>query len=252
MYAGALPQCVHAGGPALGRRDHAPHPDQAGCALSVGADRDPGAERPDCHPQRAGRVRLAQGPGQADHRRPAQNIAVELRPEIPTDASDPPRASTRTGQDGRYALERIANGRYLLSAGGGGAGSPQANVTGAGLDQTLDLEVESVARAPVWLQLTGRVVDANDRGVPGARVWEAGGECHATTAADGTYRLVVIGDPGGPRRILDATTSDRSGFVLATEGSPQPPIRLTRPALSGVPSDVCPTGQRASQGRDVA
>ena len=172
---------------------------------------------------------------------PAPSIAVELRPEIPTDASDPPRASTRTGQDGRYALERVANGRYLLSAGGGGAGSPQANVTVAGVDQTLDLEIESVARALVWLQLTGRVVDANDRGVPGARVWEADGECHGTTAADGRYRFIVIGDTSGPRRVLDATTSDRSGFVLATESSPQPPIRLNRPALSGVPSDVCPT-----------
>jgi hypothetical protein len=126
---------------------------------------------------------------------PAQDISVELRPEIPTDASDPPRAGTRTGTDGRYALERIANGRYLLSAGGGGAGSPQANVPVAGVDQTLDLEIEAVARALVWAQISGRVVDANNRGVAGARVWEAGAECHGTTAADGMYRFFVIGDP---------------------------------------------------------
>ena len=174
------------------------------------------------------------------------NTAVELRPEVPRDASDSPRASTHTDPNGQYALERIENGRYLLSAGGGGAGSPQANVTIAGVDQTLDLQLEPVALALVFSQFSGRVVDATDKPAAAASVWEAEGNCHATTAADGSYKFVLPSDGGHVRRLLNATTPARSGFVLATDTSPQPTIRLDRPALSAVPAAACQTSCRAA------
>jgi hypothetical protein len=171
---------------------------------------------------------------------PSANTTVELRPEVPTDPSDPPRASTRTNISGQYMLERVDNGRYLLTAGDGGVGSPQANVTIAGADLVLDLRLEPVATALVFTLLSGRVVDASNRPVGNASVWLTGGNCHATTASDGTYTMAVIHDTAS-QRILNATTSAQSGFVLVTNAQAQPTIQLSRPALSGAPSDICPT-----------
>jgi hypothetical protein len=172
---------------------------------------------------------------------PSANTNVELRPEIPTDPSDPPRASTRTNSNGQYTLERVENGRYLLTAGSGGLGSPQANVTIANADLVLDLQIDPVAAAFVGRLLTGRVVDSANRPVSGASVWLINGYCHAITAPDGTYSMRVVHDTTG-QRILNATTSTRSGFVQVADAASQPAIQLTRPAVSGVPSDVCPTG----------
>jgi hypothetical protein len=171
---------------------------------------------------------------------PSANTNVELRPEVPTDPSDPPRASTRTNTSGQYMLARVENGRYLLTAGGGGAGSPQANVTIADADLILDLRVEPVAQALVFKLLTGRVVDASNRPVSGASTWLTGGNCHAVTGSDGTYSMAVIHDTSS-QRVLNATTSAQSGFVLVSDSEAQPTIQLSRPALSGVPSTVCPT-----------
>ena len=137
-------------------------------------------------------------------------------------------------------LARVENGRYLLTAGGGGVGSPQANVTIAGADLVLDLRVEPVAAALVFKLLTGRVVDTSNRPVNSASVWLTGGNCHATTGSDGTYAMAVIHDTTS-QRILNAATSAQSGFVVVSDTAAQPTIQLSRPALSGVPSDVCPT-----------
>ncbi len=171
---------------------------------------------------------------------PSANTTVELRPEVPTDPSDPPRASSRTNTNGQYMLQRVENGRYLLTAGGGGVGSPQANVTVAGADLVLDLRLEPVATALVYKVLTGRVVDASNRPVSGASVWLTGGNCHATTVSDGTYAMAVIHDTSS-QRVLNATTSAQSGFVLVTDTEAQPMIQLSHPALSGVPPDLCAT-----------
>ena len=170
---------------------------------------------------------------------PAVGTAVELRPEIPIDASDPAVAATRTDRDGKYALDKIAFGRYLISAGGGGAGSPESLITIATAALGVDMRLESVALALTYIQLTGSVVDDAGRPKAAASVWQSGADCHATTGPDGSYKFVIRQNPEGPRRILTATTADHSGFVLATDTSPQPLIRLTRPALSGVPSGVC-------------
>jgi hypothetical protein len=171
---------------------------------------------------------------------PSANTAVELRPEVPIDPSDPPLASTHTDNGGQYMLARVQNGRYLLTAGGGGIGSPQANVTIAGSDLLVDLQLEPVAAALVHKLLTGRVVDSSSRPVSGASVWLSGGSCHANTGSDGAYSMSVILDSGG-QRVLNATTSAQSGFVLVADSATQPTIQLTRPAATGVPSDICPT-----------
>jgi hypothetical protein len=171
---------------------------------------------------------------------PSTNTGVELRPEIPTDPSDPPRATARTNTDGQYMLERVENGRYLLTAGGGGIGSPRANVTIAGADLILDLQLDPIAAALVHKLLTGRVVDSGNRPVSGASVFLTDGTCHATTGSDGTYSMAVIHNTNG-QRVLNATTSAQSGFVIVSDSETQPQIQLTRPAVSGVPSDVCPT-----------
>jgi hypothetical protein len=182
-----------------------------------------------------GRVTQTGGAGEV----PSVNTLVELRPEAPIDPSDPPQSATHTDRDGHYAMDKIAFGRYLISAGGGGAGSPESLVTIAALAQTVDMRLESAFLALTLVQLTGSVVDDAGRPKAAASVWESGGDCHAITATDGTYKFVVRQDTEGPRRILTATTSDRSGFILATDKSPQPVIRLTRPTQSGVPSGVC-------------
>jgi hypothetical protein len=137
-------------------------------------------------------------------------------------------------------LDRVENGRYLLTAGGGGAGSPQANVTIASADLILDLRVEPVAAALVFKLLTGQVTDGTNRPVSSASVWLTGGNCHATTGSDGNYAMAVIHDTSS-QRVLNATTSAGSGFVLVSDAQAQPTIKLSRPALSGVPAGVCPT-----------
>jgi hypothetical protein len=173
--------------------------------------------------------------------KPADSLPVELRPELPIDASDPPLQLTRTKGDGSYALLGLVSGRYFLTAGSGGVGSPHLPLTIAGANLTKDLEIEDIAYLQTFATYTGLVTDGSNKPVAAASVWISGDDCHATTGSNGMYRMVVNGRGEGVRMIMVASTASASGLVVGTLTQAQATIKLTSTTRLTAPPAVCPT-----------
>lgn len=164
----------------------------------------------------AGRVAFADG-------RPAAGCTVV--------ASSPSsqRVETTADGDGRYALEDLAAGGWLVFAGGDGAVSPEvAEVRGGGYNP---LVVELAGGASVTrdlvvvaaVELRGRVLDADGAPVAGARVWH-----NTQPAEDGDWQVAQalvnrlrLTDEQGAFAFRDAAPGFTVRLTVAAPGHPQ-------------------------------
>jgi 5-hydroxyisourate hydrolase-like protein (transthyretin family) len=113
--------------------------------------------------------------------RPVPDAEVKLAPAA---TSGPGRAaSTHTAEDGSFAFETVAAGRYQLSARSG-----RLLAIGPAVDLIATQTVERVRLAmDPGIAVSGRLRDAAGRGVPGIELTL--GDARATSGADGHFRL---------------------------------------------------------------
>ena len=168
---------------------------------------------------------------------PLKKASVRLQPNFArsSDGSQPTVYTMTTDAVGKFVIDGIAPGTYILSAtrtgfvgGSYGAKSPGTNPTPLKLDsgqQLKDLTVTLTPQAMVF----GRVVDEDGEAMPNARIttWRSGFQNGkkqlvqrgmAQSQADGTF---VLGSLTGGRYFLSADAQNNTNFNTVEERGPR-------------------------------